>query len=934
MRDVIVAIDLETTGLDVAEAQIIEIGAVKFREHEILETYNTLVDPGSPVPAKVTAITHIRQKDIVGAPKIADVLPTLTAFIGDALLLGHNIDFDLRFFHKQGVLTNNSGIDTYELASVLLPTTPRYNLNALMQALNLSPEGNFHRALADAMATARVYMALWDKLITSVPVGLLREIITLAQNLPWRAQPIFSKALEERERSVSGSQPESAWPVELFKSAAPLPKPRQPSEKLTPLSAEQLSALVASKNPLLSTQQSEIVGAVSEAFNSDGYLMLEVPAGVDESLAYLLPAVKWAADNRDRVVIATASDESQIQLLSGPLTQAQQMLGVNVEAVQLKNREYYLCPSRLSALRRRLPTSIEELRVLAKTLYWLCQSDQPSGNRSEISLRGPAEYSAWARLSAQDEECTLERCQTQNQGICPFYKACHAADSAPLVLLDHTLLLADASTSSPLVPPYRRAILDEAHHLEENITYGLRFWTDATAIKRRLADLGTLKTGLLGNVIKSTRGVLPTQSYEQVRIFVANIAAAATKMEYHIDTLFTTLRRFLETTENLRPGDFLQQIRLTRQVRARSAFGPVQAAWDVLSQFTETIGDAMTRLSQQLTTLRGRYAITDLEDLIAGTNAAGLYLTKIHAQLKAMIAAPDENTAYWVELPQDSEHFSIHSAPIQVGPLIDKYLWSAKQTVIMVSTALRAGGSFAYIRNRFNAEKDKVREMAVVSPLDYRQSTLIYLPSDMPEPNERERYQKAVERGIIELATATNGRLMALFTSFTQLRQSSQNITARLALGNIMVFDQSDGSSQQALLEGFRSTPHAVLLGSRGFWEASDLSIDELAALVIVRLPFGVPSDPLIAARGEAFDDAFNEYMAPDAILRFRQGAAWLIRNRRDRGVVAIFDKRMISKDYGRLFLESLPSCTVRQEPLADLASTAKQWLIDTSSPA
>src|SRR5258707_12864121 len=150
MRDIIVAIDLETTGLDASTSKIIEIGAVKFREHEILETYSTLIDPESQIPAKVTAITNIRQDDLLGAPKLPDVLPTLTNFVGASPVLGHNIEFDLRFLQRVGVLKENTPIDTYELASVLLPAAPRYNLNSLVQQLNLTVEGERHRALADA----------------------------------------------------------------------------------------------------------------------------------------------------------------------------------------------------------------------------------------------------------------------------------------------------------------------------------------------------------------------------------------------------------------------------------------------------------------------------------------------------------------------------------------------------------------------------------------------------------------------------------------------------------------------------------------------------------------------------------------------------------------------------------------------------------------
>jgi DNA polymerase-3 subunit epsilon/ATP-dependent DNA helicase DinG len=184
-----------------------------------------------------------------------------------------------------------------------------------------------------------------------------------------------------------------------------------------------------------------------------------------------------------------------------------------------------------------------------------------------------------------------------------------------------------------------------------------------------------------------------------------------------------------------------------------------------------------------------------------------------------------------------------------------------------------------------------------------------------------------VERGIIELAAALNGRVLGLFTSYTQLRQTAQAIVPRLSLGNITVYDQSDGSSRESLLEGFKSTEKAVLLGTRSFWEGIDIPGESLSALVIVRLPFAVPTDPIFAARSETYSDSFAEYAVPDAILRFRQGFGRLIRTKTDRGVVAIFDSRVLTKSYGASFLEALPECTVQQGPLSLLPDAAKNWL-------
>jgi DNA polymerase-3 subunit epsilon/ATP-dependent DNA helicase DinG len=218
-------------------------------------------------------------------------------------------------------------------------------------------------------------------------------------------------------------------------------------------------------------------------------------------------------------------------------------------------------------------------------------------------------------------------------------------------------------------------------------------------------------------------------------------------------------------------------------------------------------------------------------------------------------------------------------------------------------------------------------ELALGSPFDYETATLLYLVNDIPEPSDRNGHQRAVETGLIQLGKAAGGRTLALFTSYDQLKRTSQAIAPVLAREDILVYEQGDGASPHTLLETFRTTERAVLLGTRAFWEGVDIPGEALSVLVIAKLPFDVPSDPIVAARSETFDDPFSQYSLPEAILRFRQGFGRLIRTQFDHGVVAVLDRRVLSKKYGRLFLDSLPPCTVQAGPLAELAKATRRWL-------
>jgi DNA polymerase-3 subunit epsilon/ATP-dependent DNA helicase DinG len=256
---------------------------------------------------------------------------------------------------------------------------------------------------------------------------------------------------------------------------------------------------------------------------------------------------------------------------------------------------------------------------------------------------------------------------------------------------------------------------------------------------------------------------------------------------------------------------------------------------------------------------------------------------------------------------------------------MQRYLWHEKESVILTSATLTAAGEFTYLRTRLYAED--ADELALGSPFDFETSTLLYVANDIPEPGDRHGHQRAVESGLINLCRATGGRTLVLFTSYEQLRRTSQAIAPILARHEIMVYEQGEGASPHSLLETFRASERAVLLGTRAFWEGVDVPGEALSVLVIVKLPFDVPSDPIVAARSETFDDPFYQYSLPEAILRFRQGFGRLIRTQYDRGVVAILDKRILTKRYGRLFLDSLPPCTSQVGSLANLPGAAKQWL-------
>ena len=285
---------------------------------------------------------------------------------------------------------------------------------------------------------------------------------------------------------------------------------------------------------------------------------------------------------------------------------------------------------------------------------------------------------------------------------------------------------------------------------------------------------------------------------------------------------------------------------------------------------------------------------------------------------------------YWVAFDggpggPGGQRVGLHAAPLHVGPTLSEKLFAQKRSVVLTSATLATEGSFAFIRERLGLAGE-VRELRVPSPFDYERNALLYLADDIPEPGSP-GYQKALNEALVGLCAATGGRALALFTSYSALQTTYRAIKAPLERAGVVVLGQRIDGSPRQLLDRFRANPAAVILGTSSFWEGVDIVGDALSALIITKLPFAVPTDPVFAARSELFTDPFLGYAVPGAILRFKQGFGRLIRSAEDRGVCAVLDRRVLSKRYGRAFIASLPPCAELRGPLVDLGPAAAEWL-------
>ncbi len=927
----IVALDIETTGLDPRRDAIIEIGAVRFNSRRIEEEWSTLINPGRAIPPFITRLTGITEGMVMGAPGLPDVMAELRDFVADLPILGHNVNFDVGFFRARNMFQDNELLDTYDLASVLLPSAGRYNLSALAQYLGI-PVPDAHRALADAHTTYGIFTRLQEKALT-LPLDILAEIVRLGEDLPWGADYVFRGALKDRGREqASLGKRGHAYHGPLFEAPPPPEKePLQPNANLQPLEIEEITAFLEHGGAFsrlfeqfeYRPEQVDLTRAIATALSDGHHLLAEAGTGVGKSLAYLVPAAIWALQNNSRVVVSTNTINLQDQLVSKDIPSVQKALGVPLNAVVLKGRNNYLCPRRLEALRRKKPESTDEMRVLAKMLIWLGESE--GGDLSEINITGPGERAVWSRISANDEGCTTETCTRRMGGICPFHRARQAAQQAHLLVVNHALLLADVATGNRILPDFRYLIVDEAHHLEAATTSALSFKVNQIEVERTLRELGGPNAGYLGRLLVVGQEILDPGQLAALHQLVQRATDKAFQFQSAIKTFFITLDNFLEEQREGRPlGSYSQQERILPATRTLPTWVEVEGAWEEARASLAPLLDGMESITQALAEM-SEGGLEEAEDLL--TNIQNVYrrLTEVDANLNATVFEPSPDTIYWAEIEPQRRLVNLQAAPLHIGSLMEKHLWHEKDSITLASATLTTHGEFEYIRNRLSAwDAD---EVALGSPYDYESSTLLYVPNNIPEPSDRHGHQRATERGLIQLCAATGGRALVLFTSYAQLQTTARAITAPLADRGIVVYEQGQGASASSLLENFRTSEQAVLLGTRAFWEGVDIAGEALSVLAIVKLPFAVPSDPIVAARSESFEDPFYQYSIPEAILTFRQGFGRLIRTQFDRGVVAIFDRRVLTKQYGRMFIESLPPCTFRSGRVEDLPKAASEWL-------
>lgn len=604
-------------------------------------------------------------------------------------------------------------------------------------------------------------------------------------------------------------------------------------------------------------EQLQMARAVERAFSDRSYLLAEAGTGTGKTLAYLVPALLSGR----RVVVSTATKTLQEQIFFKDLPLLKEQMGLEFEAAYLKGRGNYLCLHRYNSFSKD-PTfgTREEARQWPHIQSWAARTE--TGDRAELEL--PENFSAWPRLSSSAETCLGSQC--------PLYEQCHVtrmrreAEQADLLVVNHHLFVADLSLRGAgrrgegVLPLYEAVILDEAHALEDAASG----YFGCGVSNHRLEELARDAVAAL----PETDARFPT------------LRALAARVRTHAEVLFTQAPRVLGLV---------------------GSEGGVALKPDRMA----LLGGPLEQVRHGLAAL-GAFASSAREPELAALTRRAAELTE---ELSFLEKVESADHVYWAEAR--GRGVFLRASPIDVARELRVRLYDAVDTVVFTSATLAAGGRFDFFAKRMGLYDDdgapvaEVRTLAVPSPFDYTQQSALYLPTHLPDPAAPGFIEAAAEE-IVQLCEVSGGRAFVLFTSLRNMERAYELTKARLPY---QVLRQGDRPKQQ-LLESFRELP-SVLFAAHSFWEGVDVPGDALSLLIIDRLPFASPGDPLVAARIRQIEargeGAFEQYQLPQATLALRQGFGRLIRTQSDRGAVALLDRRIVTKPYGRAFLESLP---------------------------
>ncbi|MDR6998520.1 ATP-dependent DNA helicase DinG [Neobacillus niacini] len=926
-----VVIDLETTGnLPKKGDRIIQFAAVVIENGVITEKFSSLVNPKKQIPAFIEELTGIHDDMVKDAPQFAEIAPRIEKILEGAYFVAHNVLFDLSFLQEELQLAGFEGfygsvLDTVEMARILYPTADGYKLSDLAEKENLQHDRP-HQADSDAEVTAELFLLLLEKL-ASMPITTLRQLSQLSGGLKSDLQQLLDELLGEKD-ITSEVLPEG---LEMFKGLALKKMPKREAvngkKEFFPYPEKEAEKIEMVKQGFRifenRTGQFTMMDGIYQAFQKQEHLLIEAGTGVGKSIGYLLPSVFYSKQNGQTVVVSTHTIQLQEQIIKKEIPILEKMLPFKFTSVLLKGRNHYLSLEKFNETLFDENDNYDTTLTKMQILVWLMETD--TGDKDELNLASGGTF-YWNRIK-NDPAAFLQSNEWLEKDF--YHRAKQTAEEANLIITNHSLLLSDLSANGTILPHFDFCIIDEGHHFEKVASQFFGFSLDYLSTRMLLSQFGHYEQKQLFYQLEE---LLKLNGFKGEKlIHTSKLNQLTTDLFYEMDEFFKLIALYAKKIGSFKKGFTRAKVRFSDEDHGKEKSALVHSA----ERFAFLVKDLHSAMMDRLAWIENKKDILTQEQ----KSKIEEMITFLHEleELKNTVQSCfilKSNFVKWMEVdyrsPQNVTTFLAKPASVAVS-LKEKF-FTKKKSVVVTSATLTVNHSFDYIKNEIGLPSAST--MMIPSPFEYGNHVQLLISEDLPEINSvsLDDYVVAITEHIISLSEATNGRMLILFTAYDMLKKTYELIKESGFLSDFAIFAQGITSgSRTRLTRNFQRYDKAILLGTSSFWEGVDIPGEDLSCLIIVRLPFSPPDEPFTEAKCQYISqqggNAFYDYSLPEAILRFKQGFGRLIRTTSDRGIVIVFDKRIITTKYGNAFLKSIPAVPVKKGNIYELIEIINDWL-------
>ena len=919
-----IVLDLETTGLDSINDKIIEIGAVKIQDNVVVDEFSTFVNPHITIPANISKLTNIFDKDVADAPALEEVTSDFIDFIGSSPIVGQFISFDMSFLNENNIHFVNQIIDTRDIAMIVLPTLSSYSLASLVSHFKIN-NSNPHKALSDAKATANVFIQL-KSMIGALDVTSQLTIALLAERTDSDLASFFVQEIKPKQVFAAGNKFEQ---LKALKNNIVVSDVTEIDKVEFNFSLSDIfKKLNDNKYPLVYEHREGQIDLSNEILNilqNGGQLLSEAGPGLGKSLAYLLAACHFSLNNGEKVIISTHRNNLQNQLFNKEYQLAKELVKDltstdDLHVSVLKGRQNYICLNNFAEVLSQLDQlDSDTFRFYSRIAVWI--EITQFGDYSEINLNKKERF-LWSSINSNDADCLQNSKRHNILGPCFLYKARSAAEESNIVIINHSLLIANSMNNENVLPYFDNLIIDEAHQLHNVAATQLAQSVNLIEIQRNLSKniisamfdfrKNSFDVSLKSNDPKTLElSLKDTQAQcEDAIAFLRNNVKA---LQSNFNDLISNLRYFNSSDQGLPIVNNL--------VSHEQWLDSIDIAKQIASYFSQI----SNKISSHLNILE----INNFKDSAYKNKlkSFAVMLDNKSSLIEDTILLNKKN--YLVCLNSSVHNVGFTVRPNDISESIESLVYNEKNAIIALSATLRSYKSNAY-DYKFIAEEiglSDAKTFSIESPYDYRSNVLAIAVKNIAEPSNHE-YVNHLSESIDSITKILNGQCLVLFTSNDTLEKTYNKLMENTERGIPLLAQGIDGQPFQ-LLRKFQENPNSILMGTASFWDGVDIPNNFLKCVVITRLPFSVPSDPVVLASTMNMDNPFADYQLPSAVLKFRQGFGRLIRGSNDKGIFILLDSRISTKNYGHAFETAISNVELLKVNKQDLTPLIEEWNSD-----